>query len=179
MRKILVGLLAVVLCATVTPAAHAQRFGVQVDFGTDTDIGIGVRGEFDLRNVFTNQGAFSRAFIVTSFDYFFVDCVDCTYWEINPMLAVPITIKNPKITPYLGGGLNIGRISVDAGPPVGTVSDTDIGLNLLGGLRFPLGGVSAYTDARIVVGNNDQLVLTFGLLFGGTSGSGGAGGTRR
>lgn len=170
MRKVLVGLVAVVMCATVAPAAQAQRFGVQADFGTDTDVGIGVRGEFDLRNVFTNQGAFSRAFIVASFDYFFVDCpqgADCSYWEINPMLAVPITVTNPKITPYLGGGLNIGNSKVEAGGF--SASDTNIGLNLLGGLRFPMGGLSAYTDARIVVGDNDQLVLTFGILFGGTN----------
>lgn len=170
MRKFLVGLSAVVLCLTVAPSAQAQRFGIQVDFGTDTDVGIGARGEFDLLNVFTNRGAFSRAFIVASFDYFFIDCNDCTYWEINPMLAVPIRITNPNITPYLGGGLNIGHFSQDVGAPFGNVSDTDVGLNLLGGLRFPLGGVSAYTDARIVVGNNDQLVLTFGLLFGGSGG---------
>jgi hypothetical protein len=171
MRKTVVGLLAVVLCVTAAPSAQAQRFGIQADFSTEWDFGIGARGEFDLTNVFTNQGAFSRAFIITSFDYFFADCNECTYWELNPMLAVPITVTNPKIKPYLGGGLNIARVSVDLPAPLEDASDTEIGLNLLGGLRFPLGGVNAYTDARIVIGDNDQLVLTFGFLFGG-AGSG-------
>ena len=172
MRKFLVGLSAVVLCVTAAPSAEAQRFGIQADFSTEWDFGVGARGEFDLTNVFTNRGAFSRAFIVASFDYFFPDCpggagVDCTYWELNPMLAVPITVTNPNITPYLGGGLNIARVSFETA--AGDASDTEIGLNLLGGLRFPLGGVRAYTDARIVIGDNDQLVLTFGFLFGGSS----------
>ena len=160
---------AVSLASTVAAgSAHAQRFGGQLSWGSDTDLGLGARAEFNLTNVMAKTGPFSRAFIVTQFDYYFVDCpagADCSYWELNPTLAVPIPATN--LRPYLGAGLNIAHASVDI-PGFGGGSDTETGVNLLGGLKFNLGGAEAFSEARISLGGGEQLALSFGFLFGGS-----------
>lgn len=147
-----------------TADAAAQAVGIQGNWGSDTELGIGARVEFGLPNLITSEGPLSNTFLIGSFDWFFPDFCDnvddCSYWELNTNLAVPITAST--VDPYAGLGLNIGRVSV-AG-----FSDTEIGLNLLGGLRFRLGGLSAFGEGRAVVGGVEQLVLTLGVLVGGT-----------
>ena len=149
-------------------AVQAKQFGIQGSWGDDSDFGIGARIEYGLPNLLTNSGPFSRTFLIGSFDYFFPDCpddVDCTYWEINSNLAIPLVASG--IDPYVGAGLNIAHVSAELeGSDLGG-SDTEVGLNLLGGLRFPLGGVSAFAEGRIELGGGEQFVLTFGALLGG------------
>ncbi|HEX6135196.1 MAG TPA: hypothetical protein VFZ24_14605 [Longimicrobiales bacterium] len=147
-----------------TADAQAQAFGVQGNWSDDFDLGIGARLELGLPNLFTTEGPFSNTYLIGSFDWFFPDDdpVEFDYWEINANLAIPITATT--IDPYAGLGLNIGHISVDATD----TSDTEVGLNLLGGLRFNLGNVGAFTEGRFVIGDNDHFVLTFGVLVGGT-----------
>jgi hypothetical protein len=67
----------------------------------------------------------------------------------------------------VGAGLNLAHVSVDV-PGVPGGSDTDLGLNALAGLRFPLGTFSAFAEARAELGGGKQLVLTFGALLGGS-----------
>lgn len=152
------------LLVIATTDAQAQAFGVQGNWGDDTDLGIGARLELGLPNLFTTEPPLSNTFLIGSFDWFFPDRCDnvddCSYWELNGNLAVPITASG--IDPYAGAGLNIARASVlDA-------SDTEVGLNLLGGLRFALGGASAFGEGRFVLGGSEQFVLTVGVLLGGT-----------
>lgn len=168
-RNLLVAVALVVVGAT---NAQAQRFGAQISWGDKSDIGLGVRGEWDFANKMTTTGAFSRAFIIGQLDYYFVECargVSCTYLEINPSLAVPFTTST-GVKPYAGAGLHISYNSSSAG---GTSnSDTGLGLNLLGGLRFDLGGMDAFSEARLGLGGDyEQLALSFGVLFGGKKGS--------
>lgn len=147
----------------LSSSAQAQAIGIQGVWGEDTDLGLGARLEWGLNNVFTTQGAFSRTFLITEFNYYFPDFCedvdDCSFWEINGNIAVPITAQT--IDPYAGLGLNIARVSV-----LGE-SDSEVGLNLLGGLRFNLGRLGAYTEGRFVLSGAEQFSLTFGLLVGG------------
>lgn len=147
-----------------TADAEAQAFGAQVNWGSDTDLGIGARLELGLPNLLTSQGPLANTFLIGSFDYYFPDCDECTFWELNANLAVPIT--SSTIDPYAGIGLNIAHASVDTG--AGEFSDTDPGLNLLGGLRFRLGNLGAFGEGRFVLGGSEQFVLTFGVLLGGS-----------
>src|SRR5690606_18755978 len=109
------------ICAAVAAAlvigtadAQAQAFGVQGSWGDDTDLGIGARLELGLPNLLTSEGPLSNTFLIGSFDYFFPDFCDeiddCSYWEINGNIAVPIT--SSTIDPYAGAGLNIAHMSV-------------------------------------------------------------------
>ena len=157
--------LGVVLATAVGVAdAQAQRIGLQLDWGSDADLGLGARLEANAR--LGSSGPFSRSWFIGSFDYFFDACNECTYWEINLNMAVPVNATG--VRPYLGAGLNIAHISVDVDDfPGDDPSSTDAGLNLLGGLRFPIGDLSSYLELRGEIGGGEQFVLTFGILLGG------------
>lgn len=162
------GLGAVAAILITAGAAEAQRFGPTLSWSDDFDLGLGARLEYDLPNLITAEGPFARTYLITSFDYMFPDCgvVDCSYWQLNGNLAVPITATN--INPYAGAGLNIARASAsysDFGSNVSN-SNTEIGLNLLGGLQFQLGSLNAFSEAWLQLGGGEQFGLTFGLLFG-------------
>lgn len=168
MTKMFRRLLPAVLVMAFASSAQAQRFGAQLSWADDWDLGLGARLEFGLGSLLATEGPLSRAYGIASFDYFFPDCVgaiDCNYWEVNLNGAIPLVATN--IDPYVGGGLNIARLSTDAGAG-GDFSDTDLGLNALAGLRFLLGTLSAFAEARIELGGGQQFVLTLGALFGGS-----------
>lgn len=162
--KKLSSVLAFVALVMIPSAASAQRFGAQVGYGTDIEsVSLGARFELDLTNTFSQKPPFANTMFLTAFDYY-LDCEGCSFWELTPALAVPFTLQGSSLRPYLGAGLSFARISFD-GPAGG--SNTEAGLALLGGLRFPMGNLSGFTEARITVHDADQLTLAFGLLFGG------------
>jgi hypothetical protein len=167
MKKVSNFLVVAALCLLATASAQAQRFGAQVSWGSDSDLGVGARAEFDLTNTLSkdSKNPFSKAFIITQFDYYFDSCGagDCTWWELNPSLAVPLNATDIK--PYVGAGLNIGHFSSGTGSL--RSSNTETGINLLGGLKFELGSTSAFSEARLSLGGFDQFALSFGFLFGG------------
>ena len=145
-------------------ATQAQRFGAQASWGSDSDIGVGGRVEFDLSNKLSKSGPLSKAIFLGQADYYF-DCGvgACTWLDISPGLAVPIA--SGKADTYLGAGLNLARVTVDPGS-LGSKSNTKTGVNLIGGIRFPLGGMSAFTEGRISLGGGEQIAISFGVLFG-------------
>lgn len=163
MKRVLLVAVALVLAAS---AAQAQvRFGGQLDWGDDTDLGLGVRLEYVPRSIVGTTPIFSAA----SFDYFFPDDggafsgVDVTYWEIN--YNVFYQFRAPSLTPYAGGGLHLYHWSVSAGG--GSVDDTSVGLNLGGGLKFRTRSrLAPFIEGRFTLGGDvEQLVLTGGLIF--------------
>jgi hypothetical protein len=141
------------LCLAGAESASAQgfRWGPEVSLGTDTDLGLGARAEFDFSG--------SALTIIASFDYYFPDGpVD--YWEINANLIYNFDIPSaPTVTPYAGGGLNIGHASGDG------FSDTDPGLNLLGGTRFDAGSIMPFVEVKFTIEGVEQFVITGGILF--------------
>lgn len=156
------------LLATALPAQAQIGFGGQVSFADDADLGVGVRATAPLGGfVSTDEGSvLAGTMLIGSFDWFFPDCggADCSYWEINTNGAVPIPVE-ANFSPYAGAGLNIAHMSVDEG----TIeeSDTEVGLNLLGGVTFPLAGFSPFLEARLELGGGEQFVLSGGVLLGG------------
>jgi hypothetical protein len=71
-----------------------------------------------------------------------------------------------SFTPFVGGGIAIGYYSFDLPEgAVGDSNDTEIGLNLYGGLEFDLGGYrSAFVEGRFGVDVPD-FKLTGGIGF--------------
>jgi len=177
MRSMRFGWVPLLMLAVGASGVQAQRFGVQLDWSDDFDFGVGGRVEFDLEDMLSSEGPFSRTFVIGSFDYFFPDCdadigptdFDCSYWEINGNLAVPFTEGDESVDPYAGAGLNLAHFSFDYADdfPGGDVSDTEIGLNLLAGVKFPVGGLAAYLEGRFELSGGEQFVLTGGVLVGG------------
>lgn len=161
---------AVALVVVGAANAQAQRFGAHAIWADDAGIGLGARMEMDMSGKLSKQPPLSRAFFIGQFDFFLdpFEGADGTYFEINPGIAVPLNATTLK--PYVGAGLNIAHMSVDAGP-AGDVSDTELGINLLGGLKLNLSGLDAFTEARIALGGGEQFSISFGILFGGSSAS--------
>lgn len=153
-------ILAVLACGAT--GAEAQRFGAQLNWANDMDLGFGARLELPLN--IGAEGVLSRTYLIGSFDYFFPDCDECSYFEFNGNLAVPVDVEG-NLNPYVGAGLNMARFSADV-PGVDS-SNTDLGLNVLGGLKFALGPFASFGEARFELGGGEQFVLTFGVLFGG------------
>ena len=158
MRTLRSALIAFSVLALGAGTAQGQRFGAQLDWGDDTDLGIGGRLEYDVGASLASEGTLSRAYLIGSFDYF-PDCgTDCNYFEFNGNLAVPVS--SATLNPYLGAGLNMGRVSA------GNASDTQFGLNVLGGLKFAISKLASFAEARIELKDNSQLVLTWGIMLG-------------
>jgi opacity protein-like surface antigen len=152
-NAVLAPLAALILLLGVAPQdGHAQvAFGVQGNWGSESDLGVGARA---LVNI-----AGSNFEAVGSIDRFFPEN-NLDWWDFNANLMYHFHIQ-PSLLPYLGGGLNVARLSND------NVSDSKAGLNVAGGLRFP-GNLTPFVELRAVVSGRDQLVLTGGVLFGPT-----------
>jgi hypothetical protein len=133
--------------------ADAQfAVGVQGNWGSEADFGVGARGLANLGG--TNLEA------VGSVDLFFPDS-DIDWLDINANLFYHFHLPDsPSVMPYLGGGLNVARLS-------GNGSTSEVGVNLGGGIRFP-GQVTPFLEFRAVISDADQFVVTGGLLFGAT-----------
>lgn len=151
---------------TANPAQAQVQFGAQASYADDMDFGIGVRAQHSLASFVEAESPLSVLTGVLSLDFFFPDCdpFDCSYIEINGNALYPLDFGE-GFAPYAGGGLNIARMSVDAGDFGGDTSDTDVGLNVLGGATFDLGGFNTFGEVKIELGGGDQVVLAFGVLF--------------
>lgn len=139
---------------------HAQvRFGGQLGYADDADLGLGARVQVGLPNL-------NRIQFIGSFDLYFpssVSGVDVNYWEINGNLKYDFAISNPMFGPYVGTGLHLAHAS--ASIQGSGVSDTMLGLNILGGMAFHTGPMTPFAELRVEVGGGEQVILTGGLLF--------------
>ena len=166
MKKLLTAVCAVLAVSVMAEPADAQvQFGAQANYADDFDFGVGARAQFGIGSLF-GEGALENLTGSVSADIFFPGfcVVDCTYLEFNFNGLYPIEIEDSDLAPYVGAGLHIGRFSVESGGV--TSSNTEAGLNALGGLNFDLGGLAAFAEAKIELGGYEQLVLAFGILFG-------------
>jgi hypothetical protein len=157
MRKTIL-LVAILLMAAGTNEARAQgfRWGPELSLADDADFGIGARMEFDF--------AGSPLTLIANGDVFFPGN-DITWIELNANLIYNFDLASaPTVTPYAGGGLNIRYASWDNGS-LDNDSDTDPGLNLLGGVRFDAGSISPFVEAKFEIEGGDQFVVTGGILF--------------
>lgn len=167
MRKLTSVIAVAALIAAVSTEAPAQgaarpfNIGGQVSIGGDSDLGIGVRYENQLNSLMPSMPTL-RA--VVSGDFFFPgQGVDWLEFNIGAVYGFS-GMSGGSITPYAGGGLNITRTSVDVG--FGGGSNTEVGLNLIGGARFrAMGSMTPYAELRLELGGGEQFVITGGLLF--------------
>ncbi len=72
--------------------------------------------------------------------------VDLSAWELNGNLILDIPAGGGAVAPYLGGGVNYSSRSVSSGSR--SESFSDVGVNLLGGLRFASAGPSPFLEGR-------------------------------
>ena len=97
-----------------------------------------------------------------SVDYFFLD--EGTYGDAS-LLKFAVNglyqfgFANQLFTPYAGPGLSITRFSNGN-------SETDLGLNAVGGAEFGFGALRPFAQAELVLlGDTEPVQITAGLLF--------------
>jgi hypothetical protein len=116
-----------------------------------------------------------------SVDYFFLDDASFSDNAGNSVEASQNLLKfavnglfqfgidNQYFTPYAGPGLSITRHPVDSdgqGVDLGSGSETDVGLNAVGGAEFGVGGLRPFVQAEFVLlGDYEPVQFTAGLLF--------------
>ena len=151
---------ALFIAASFAPAAlAAQNFdlGAQLSFGDEAQLGIGPRVVTPLESVHPRVRA------VYSFDYFFPDSGhhpegDLDYWEIAGSVVRDVRVR--KLRSYVGLGAVIARSSVSENVSR-TRSRTTLGLNLVGGLKFPEYEYTPFVEARA---GGRQFVLAGGVF---------------
>ncbi len=151
-----------VLPLVVAPPAQAQtqwslvpHLGLNID-NDELYLGANARIELPSAPVTLNPG----------FDWYpFIGSpnVDASLFVID--LDVLYHLKAQSVDPYVGGGLFWSRSSRDVGG-LGSVSATDIGLNLKGGAVFrPLGKLRPFAEGVIAISGGSALLLKGGFLF--------------
>jgi outer membrane immunogenic protein len=179
MRKWIGSAVLVAWLAALPVAAHAQRraaarpsassaqrpsFGLELNWSSDVDFGIGGRGVFPLESLFPGTPLDG----IVSFDYYFPSAPSGQtnhFWEINGNLAYRLRVPaRSSFRPYLGGGLNIAHAYATVAGV--STSSTDADLNILGGTTFKIQGeLTPFLEIRGVVGNANQVVFTGGIRF--------------
>lgn len=134
---------------------------VGIDLADASDIG----GDFFIGAEGRINSAAMPVTINPAIDYYFVDVDGYSLLNVDINALYEFGVDNQAFTPYAGGGLGVIRSSFDAGGI--SASDTEIGLNLLGGATFETGNLQPFVQAKINVGSNFTLFgLMGGLLFG-------------
>lgn len=103
-----------------------------------------------------------------SFDYYLTDVEGTSYFAVDLNALYEFGVDNQQFTPYAGGGIGITRSSFEFQSEFvsGSGSDTEIGLNLVGGARFPMGSVEPFAQLNATLGGNaTRLGIAGGLLF--------------
>lgn len=154
--------LAVALASGVllVDSARAQvHLGPQISIADEADVGLGGR-------LVAGVEDYSGLEVIGSVDIFFPDG-DFDYWEINGNAVYNFEIVGaPSLRPYAGGGLNVAHFDFDDNVLEDDGgSDTELGLNLLAGSKFPLEGFTPFVEVRGEISGGEQLVITGGFLF--------------
>jgi hypothetical protein len=100
--------------------------------------------------------------LVPDFTWFFPDAGNL--FEINGdlMYSFPVSADSP-VVPFAFAGLNIARFSIDTG--AGDFSDTNLGINLGGGVNFVTGSLNPFAGAKIELEGGESFVIFGGLAF--------------
>ena len=93
---------------------------------------------------------------------------DRDYWELNANMLYRFPMEDLTFTPWAMAGLNIANGSGgndDDESPGGSDNDTEIGLNVGGGVTFGTGAMKPFAGAKIELGGGEGAVVFGGLSF--------------
>ncbi len=158
--RTLTGVVAAAAFLVFAPAsAEAQIYlGPQIAFHDDADLGIGAGLEFDLPSVQPGLGYMGDVIIFFPGD-------DFDYFEINTNVTYDLPLEDAAVVPFVLGGLNIARASFESPGEGGGDSDTELGFNLGGGVKFDAGSLKPRVSARAVLGGSESFTIWASLPF--------------
>ncbi len=174
MRKLILtlGIVGLVAAGASNSQAAFDAAAV-VAWHDDFDLGVGARATIPVEAISEKVSG------VGEFLFFFPDDgggkADLVYWEINANLIHDFAVESRSFVRYAGAGINVARASLSLDLPDNpfvtddTVSNTDVGINILGGAAFQGSPVNPFVEAKLEVGGGDSFVITFGasIPFGG------------
>lgn len=154
MGKRLSGVVAFAVIALTPSLSQAQAtLGPTLAWNDDFDFGIGAQVEAALPDLGTGIG------LMADFVLYFPDGPD-DYFELNGNLTYDFPLQNSTAVPFLLSGLNFARISPDTRD-----SDTEVGLNVGGGIRFDAGKVRPTIGGKFVIGGRETFTIFATLPF--------------
>ncbi len=157
MKRVGAALLTAIILGVMPSAADAQvTVGPTLAYDNDIDLGLGATLGTALPSL--GQGFGLLADILM----FFPDG-PANYFEVNGNVTYDFPLEGSTIVPYLLGGINIARSS---GELLGvSFSDTQVGLNLGGGVDFDAGNFRPSVGVRAEVDGGEALVFFLTLPF--------------
>ncbi len=139
------------------PGADAQvTLGPTLAWETDLDLGIGATLGAPLPAFGTGFG------VMADFLIFFPDGPR-DYVELNGNLTYDFPLPESTVVPFVLAGLTFARASDEVLGERQT--DTDLRLNLGGGLEFSAGRMRPSAGVRVELGDGDAAILFFSLPF--------------
>ena len=149
-------IMSVAVLALSPGLSQAQvTLGPTLAFSEDADLGIGAMVKASL------PGLGERVGLMADFILFFPSPTGVDYLEINGNVMYGFPVESSKATPFVLAGLNLARGSFDASGVTG--SNTDLGLNLGGGVEIDAGSFRPVLGVRIEVRGGESFVV-FGTL---------------
>lgn len=149
----------------LAPRAEAQ-FTVIPMLGYDLDaeaLFVGLGTEFDL----PIGGIPFPVVLRPSVEYYFMESnefFDYSLFAINGDLIAELAPADGGLGFFAGAGLAVLLASFSSDVPnVPNSSDTDIALNLLGGIEFDTGSLSPFVQARLRLGSGSSIGVMGGL----------------
>lgn len=154
MRKLFSVIAAAAILAVPGQADAQVSLGPTVAWHDEADFGIGVMADIPLPALAPGAG------ILADLTFFFPDQEDVNFLEINGNLKweFPGSGEMP-VVPFALGGINWARTSVDDTD----FSDSEVGLNLGGGIRFNAGNFRPIVGIRVEIDGGEGFVI-FGTL---------------
>jgi hypothetical protein len=168
MRKLILALVSVTAVAAIPAPVWGQvQAGAYLAFHDEVDLGIGGFVGIPVPEIYENVS------FVGDFGYFFPDkhhngVREWDYWEANADLMYKYPLEDARFTPWVMAGLNLAHSSwSDAGEGYvdSTGSDTDIGLNLGGGVTFGTGTTLPFAGVKFELGGGEGAVIFGGVSF--------------
>jgi len=161
MKKLLCAV-ALVGTLAVPGAVQAQfTLGPVAAFHDDADFGIGAYAAIPVPSLDENLS------INPSFVYFFPDGYD--YWELNGDVVYRFEVsEDVPVLPFALAGINIARAAFDVNVPGfggASGSNTEIGLNLGGGIAFRAESLQPFVGAKFEASGGEGFVLFGGVGF--------------
>ncbi|AUC15526.1 hypothetical protein BTO06_10405 [Tenacibaculum sp. SZ-18] len=146
------------LFLVATTIMYSQtKIGIQAIYGTDTDFGIGAKATIEI----------SEKFLASpSINYFFGESVQGASTSVLGINADAhyIISKNNGLSLYPLAGINLTRSSATV---LGnSISTTEIGFNLGGGLNYELSSsLTGIFETKYVLSTFDQATFSVGVLY--------------
>jgi hypothetical protein len=136
--------------------------GYDIDF---EELLVGVSFRFPITSAMIADQPLS---IVPSFEFYpAVENATLFLVDVDGVVTIPAS----GFEPYLGAGVFVRRISIDAG--VVNVSDTSVGLNAGGGARFGTANVKPFVEGKLRLGDGSTFTARGGIqiMIGGGGGN--------